>query len=119
MEEVMSLGANTTWAPRRPPEAASVEASKRVQIAGFALRTAFVVLLAVATLRISLPQSETIWTVYDSPGDLIRLLLGVVACAWITFQVFTAPLDLHANRTWLYLGVTAVPFVLVCIVYVW
>jgi hypothetical protein len=29
------------------------------------------------------------------------------------------PSDLHAHRTWLRLGVVAVPFVLICILAIW
>jgi len=34
-----------------------------------------------ARQRVSLPQSETIWTNYDTPADLLWLVLGLGACA--------------------------------------
>ena len=60
-----------------PPEAKlSGDVSHALRIAAIALRTLFIVLLVVLTLRVSLPQSETIWTAYDTPADLVRLILG-------------------------------------------
>jgi hypothetical protein len=117
----MSLGVDT-WTPRskRPLAVPSdPKVTRWMTITGFALRTIFIVALAIVTLHISLPQNETLWTVYDTPGDLIRLLLGIGACGWIAFQLFAAPEDFHSNRTWFYLGLAAVPFALICIVYVW
>jgi len=117
----MSSGVDT-WTPRSkrvPAVPIDPKVAQRVKITGFVLRTSFIVALAIVTLHLSLPQNETLWTVYDTPGDLIRLLLGIGACGWIAFQLFTAPVDFQANRTWLYLGLTVVPFALICIVYVW
>jgi hypothetical protein len=41
------------------------------------LRTLFFGALVAVTVRLSSPQSETIWTVYDTPSDLIRVAVGV------------------------------------------
>jgi hypothetical protein len=41
------------------------------------LRALFIGALVAVTARISSPQSESILTVYETPGDLIRLALGV------------------------------------------
>jgi hypothetical protein len=61
-----------------PPEAKlSGDVSHALRVAAIVLRTLFIVLLLVLTLRVSLPQSETIWTAYDTPADLVRLILGV------------------------------------------
>lgn len=90
-----------------------------LRIAATLLRTAFVCLLIVVTLRVSMPQNETIWTAYDTPRDLIRLLLGVVVSIWLVFQLFYAPDDAHAHRTWIYLGLTVIPVVLICLLAVW
>ena len=83
------------------------------------LRIAFIALILVVTIHVSLPQNETIWTAYDSPSDLIRLVLGFGVCAWIAAQLFAAPKDTDAQRIWLYLGLVAVPFVLICVVAIW
>jgi len=90
-----------------------------MRIAGAILRVVFVVCLSVLTLRVSLPQNETIWTAYDSPGDLVRLLLGAAVCIWIVVQLFKPPHDVQGYRTWLYFGIAAVPFALLCVYVFW
>jgi len=90
-----------------------------LRVAGFAVRAVFIACLLVLTVRVSLPQNETIWTAYDTPWDLVRLALGFVVCIGIVIQVFRAPADADGYRTWLYLGLAGVPFVLICIFAVW
>jgi len=69
--------------------------------------------------RVSSPQSQTIWSAYETPGDLIRIVVGLVACLWMLFHVFMLPKDAEAYRTWIYLGLAIVPFALVCVIAVW
>jgi len=38
---------------------------------------------------------------------------------WIAAQLFAVPKDAQAHRTWLYLGLSAVPFALICALAVW
>ena len=99
------------------PPSSSVPAWLR--FAGLTLRTLFILALIVLTYRVSLPQSETIATAYDTPGDLIRLALGFAVRLWLLFQLFQIPRDADGFRTWFYLGLAAVPFTLVCLAYVW
>lgn len=74
----------------------------------------------VLVWRVSQPQNETIWTSYETPGDLIRLWLGIGACLWLVWQLFEGgPKDAHGYRTWLYLGLTALPFSLICLIAIW
>jgi hypothetical protein len=119
-----------TWMPidlaRRalPPERASPAKDKSqiptaLWIAGTTLRAVFMACLLLITFRVSMPQNETIWTAYDTPGDLIRLLLGFAVCLWIAIQLFRAPKDAHGNRTFLYFGIAAVPLAILCIFAVW
>ncbi|MGO9702735.1 MAG: hypothetical protein ACLPX7_26145 [Xanthobacteraceae bacterium] len=114
-----------TWIPidgaRHPPETESSTArtSHGLRIVGTLLRTAFIIALLAVTVRVALPQNETIWTAYETPGDLIRMALGLVVCVWIGFQLFRVPKDAQAYRTWLYLGLTAVPFAMVCVLMLW
>jgi hypothetical protein len=93
--------------------------SARLRIASLVLRTVFIVLLLVIVARVSMPQSASLWTAYQSPGDLVRLALGLVFCIWVASQVFTMPKDAHAHRIWIYLGLVAVPFTLVCMFGTW
>ena len=103
-----------------PPEAElSGDVSLALRITATVLRTLFIVLLLVLTLRVSLPQSETIWTAYDTPADLVRLILGLGVCAWLLYQLFQVPHDAGSSRTWFYLGLVAVPFTLITLFAVW
>ena len=90
-----------------------------LRIVATVLRIAFITLLLIVTIHVSMPQSETIWTAYDTPSDLIRMALGLAVCAWIAVQLFAAPEDADGHRTWLYLGLLAVPFVSICIIAIW
>jgi len=89
------------------------------RMASNVLRALFIVCLLTITLRVSMPQNETIWTAYDTPGDLVRLVLGLVVCIWLIVQLFTVPKDAHHYRIWLYLGAAAVPFAVICLIAVW
>ncbi|MGB6539985.1 MAG: hypothetical protein WBF03_03810 [Xanthobacteraceae bacterium] len=97
----------------------STNISPGLRVAGIALRAAFIACLLVLTVLVSIPQNETIWTVYDTPWDLVRLALGIAVCAGIVIQVLRTPVDANSYRTWLYLGLAAVPFALICIFAVW
>ena len=103
-----------------PPEAKlSPDVSHTLCVAEIVLRTLFIALLLVLTLRVSMPQNETIWTAYDTPADLVRLILGLGVCAWLTYQLFQVPKDAGSSRTWFYLGLVAVPFALITLFAVW
>jgi hypothetical protein len=90
-----------------------------LRVAATVLRTLFICLVIAVTLRVSLPQNETIWTAYDTPLDLVRLLLGVVVSIFLAAQLFFGPKDAHGYRTWFYLGLATVPIVLVLLVVIW
>jgi hypothetical protein len=103
-----------------PPEAnPSPDVSHPLRLAAMVLRTLFIVLLLVLTLRVSLPQNETIWTAYDTTADLVRLSLGILVCAWLLYQLFQLPKDAGSSRTWFYLGLVAVPFTLIVLFVAW
>ncbi len=105
--------------PHPNPAPQAGEGAHALRIAAIGLRTLFIVLLLVLTLRVSLPQSETIWTAYDTPADLVRLILGVGVCAWLVYQLFQVPEDAESSRTWFYLGLVAVPFALIVLFVAW
>jgi hypothetical protein len=83
------------------------------------LRSAFILALMVLTLRVSMPQNGTFWRLYDTPSDAVRLALAIAVCIWLATQLFRAPKDAHACRTWLVLGVFAAPFVVILLIAVW
>jgi membrane protein YdbS with pleckstrin-like domain len=90
-----------------------------VWIGGTAFRTLFLIILTVLTARVASPQIENIWSVFETPGDLIRVALGLVVCLWLVANLFILPKDPGAYRTWLYLGVTVLPLCLLCAFVVW
>jgi FtsH-binding integral membrane protein len=90
-----------------------------LRIAGTVLRILFILTLLVVTVRVSMPQSETIWSAYETPADLVRMVLGLVVCIWLATQLFKGPEDAQGYRTWLYLGLAAVPFAWICLIYTW
>jgi hypothetical protein len=93
--------------------------SPALRIAATFLRIVFICVLVAVTLRVSRPQSETIWSAYETPGDLIRMILGLALSVWFVIQLFRGPKDADGYRTWLYLGLAAVPFALICLFAVW
>jgi hypothetical protein len=106
--------------PNPPPSAPEErEGAHALRIAAIVLRSLFIALLLVLTLRVSLPQNETIWTAYDTPADLVRLSLGLLVCAWLLYQLFLVPKDAGSSRTWFYLGLIAVPFTLIVLLVAW
>jgi hypothetical protein len=90
-----------------------------LRIAAILLRTVFICLLIAVTLSVSAPQNETVWTVYETPADLVRVLLGIGASVWLVFQLFRAPADESSQRTWIYLGLAAVPCGLLLLFVIW
>jgi hypothetical protein len=115
-----------TGLPRNAPGAASgtrpksaPAVSSRMRAVGLALRGVFILLLAVTIVRVSLPQSEELMTVYETPGDLVRVLLGASISFWIVWQAFRLPKDAEAYRTWLYISLVGIPFTLICLYYTW
>jgi hypothetical protein len=90
-----------------------------LRIAATILRALFIIVLVLITFRVSRPQNETFWTAYDTPSDLVLMLLGFAVAAWLVFQLFRGPRDLDGYRTWFYLGLVAVPFSVICLVAVW
>src|SRR5215510_15520028 len=93
---------NAQHPPSSELEVAAIPIGLRI-VAMF-LRTLFLGALVAITVRISSPQSETIWTVYETPGDLIRLALGFAVCLWIVLHLFRLPKNPEIYKNWVYLG---------------
>jgi hypothetical protein len=102
--DFLDRGGGRPWLPGGADKMANLEHPPEAKFSGdvsHALRVRryctadiiHIVLLLVLTLRVSLPQSETIWTAYDTPADLVRLILGVGVCAWLVYQLFQVPHD--------------------------
>ena len=117
----MPGGASEMTNLENPPNAKlpASDGSTALRIAATVLRAAFILTLLVLTVRVSMPQNETVWTAYDTPADLVRFLLGLAVCLWLGVQLFQGPSDVSGSRTWLYLGLVAVPFALICLFAVW
>jgi hypothetical protein len=80
-----------------------------LRAAGLILRAIFLCTLIAIAIRVSAPQSETIWSAYETPGDLLRLVLGGAVAIGILVQLFRPPKDAQAYRTWAYLGIFLTP----------
>ena len=111
------IGADDWVRRERPSSDAKVVARQR--LAGVLLRTLFIISLLVVIVRVSMPQTESVWTAYATTGDLIRVTLGFFASLWIAAQLFALPRDDDSHRVWLYLGLAAVPFALICMIGTW
>jgi hypothetical protein len=90
-----------------------------VWIGGMTVRVLFLVVLMVVTARVASPQIESIWSVFETPGDLIRVALGFAVCAWFVVNLFILPKEAEAYRTWLYLGIAVLPLSLLCAIVIW
>jgi hypothetical protein len=90
-----------------------------MRISAIVLRALFIGGLVVVTLRVSCPQSESFASVYETPGDLIRLTLGLAVCLWIVLHLFMLPSTAEGYRTWLYLGLVVAPLALAAAIAIW
>jgi hypothetical protein len=110
--------------PNRQPHpdvaAATQRVSRPLKVAAVILRSTFLIALVVLTARVSLPQNESIWTVYDTLGDLVRLALGLLVSIWILYHLFRLPRGgAQGYRTWAYLGIVLVPLTLAALFALW
>ena len=90
-----------------------------LRILAIILRALFLGALVTITVRLSRPQSETIWSVYETPGDLIRLMLGVAVCLWIVLHLFMLPRTVEGYRSWVYLGLVVAPLAWAVAIIIW
>ena len=111
----------TLLTARRPPgsemEVAAIPLWLLILV--MVLRTLFFGALVAVTVRLSSPQSETIWTVYDTPSDLIRVAVGFAVCMWIVVQFFMFPKRADVYRTWVRIGLVVTPLALAIAIAVW
>ncbi|WJR75798.1 hypothetical protein [Bradyrhizobium sp. NP1] len=90
-----------------------------VWLGGLVLRTLFISILIVITIRVASPQLEHLSSLHETPSDLVRVLLGLVVCVWLAVHLFILPKDPGGFRTWLYLGVALLPLSLLCAFVIW
>ena len=83
------------------------------------MRSLFLIIMMVLTARVASPQIENLSSLWETPGDLIRVGLGLVVCVWLFVNVFILPKDQGSYRTWLYLGLALLPLSLLCAFVVW
>jgi hypothetical protein len=115
MSANLNLQANQGSKARR----SDLQPSFGVWFGGVAFRTLFLIVLTVMTARVASPQIEHFWSAYETPGDLIRVVIGLGVCAWLTVNLFILPKDAGAYRTWMYLGVAVLPLSVLCAFVVW
>ncbi len=104
-----------------PPgvETAASTVPMGLRILAIFLRTVFIGALVAVTIRVSSPQSETFRSVYETPGDLIRVALGFAVCLWIVIHLFMLPKTAEGYRTWVYLGLVLAPLAWAVVIIIW
>ncbi len=90
-----------------------------VRRTGLIFRTIFICILVVITARVASPEVEHIWSVYETPGDLIRVVLGFAVCVWLIVHLFVLPKDAAGYRTWFYMGFALIPLSILLGVVTW
>lgn len=90
-----------------------------VRIGGTIVRSLFLIVLTAITARVASPQIEKLRTVIETPGDLVRVVIGVFVCAWFVVNLFILPKDPGAYRTWLYMGLALLPLSVLCAIVIW
>src|SRR5262245_65626015 len=98
---------------------ASTKIPVSLRILAIILRALFISALVAITVRVSTPQSETLWSVHETRGDLIRLVLGLAVALWIVIHLFTIPKTVAAYKRWVYLGLVVAPISLAAAVVIW
>jgi len=90
-----------------------------MRAAGKVLRALFILILIIITARVASPQNESLWSIYETPSDLVRLLLGLIVCLWLAIHLFITPKDQGAYRTWFYLGIALLPLAIITTIAIW
>jgi hypothetical protein len=90
-----------------------------LRILAIILRALFIGALVAVTVRVSSPQSETIWSAYETPSDLIRLALGFALGLWIVIHLFMLPKTAEGYRSWVYLGLVVAPLAWAVAILIW
>jgi hypothetical protein len=97
----------------------SGETSRTVWFGGLTVRSIFIAILILITVRVASPQMEHIWAIWETPSDLVRVAIGFAVCLWLAVHLFILPKDAGGFRTWLYLGVAILPLSALCAFAIW
>ena len=97
----------------------SSEMSTAVWFGGLTVRSIFIAVLIVITVRVASPQMEHIWAIWETPSDLARVAIGFAVCLWLAVHLFILPKDAGGYRTWLHLGVVILPLAALCAFVIW
>ena len=97
----------------------SGETSRTVWFGGLTVRSIFIALLILITARVASPQMEHIWSIWETPSDLVRVAIGFAVCLWLAVHLFILPKDAGGFRTWLHLGVVILPLSVLCAFAIW
>jgi hypothetical protein len=95
------------------------ELSTAVWFGGLMVRTLFIAILVLITSRVASPQLEHIWSIYETPSDLVRVILGLGVCVWLVVHIFILPKDRAGYLIWIYLGVLLLPLSALCAFVIW
>jgi len=101
------------------PEVPTTLAARGIRVAGKVFRAAFILILVVLTAHLASPQIETVWSVFETPGDAARLVIGVLVCLWLVINLFTPAQGTDPYRSWFYLGLFVVPLALIAAIATW
>jgi hypothetical protein len=93
--------------------------STLAKVGGITLRTLFLLTLIAIVYRVASPQREVIGTLLETPSDVVRVVLGLAAAAWLAVHVLWLPRDAGAYATWSRLGLVLLPLALLLAYVVW
>jgi hypothetical protein len=101
------------------PNSAPARLSGPTRLLGAVFRALFILDLIVVTIRVARPQLETVWTAFETPSDVARMVLGFFVCLWLVYNLFTPPKDPDPYRIWFFLGLVLLPLALICTAAIW
>ncbi|WP_426439306.1 hypothetical protein [Bradyrhizobium genosp. P] len=86
---------------------------------GLVLRTLFLIVVVAITARVAAPQNESLWTAYDTPTDLFRIILGAIVCIFVAVQIFRYSRNPADMRKWVPMGLALLPLAVICAIVIW
>ena len=86
---------------------------------GLVLRTLFLIVVVAVTARVATPQNESLSTLYDTPADLFRVLLGACVCMFVGSQIFQYSRNPADMRNWVPIGLAVLPLAVICAMVIW